>query len=98
MFYWIAFHLGANVLFWHKHNLCRVAFQLRKMKFVGSCCHLRGADSLGSPLLVAHMDAEGRCNEAPWGWGKDPSLCPHPCQRGKCKAMTVLCSLPSGTQ
>lgn len=33
-----------------------------------------------------------------WGWGKDPSLCPHPCQRAKCKTMTVSCSLPRGTQ
>jgi len=31
-------------------------------------------------------------------WGRGPSLCPHLCQRGKCKAMTVPCSLPCGTQ
>lgn len=32
------------------------------------------------------------------GWGKDPALCPRLCQRGKCKAVTAPCSLPSGTQ
>lgn len=30
--------------------------------------------------------------------GKDPSLCSLPCQRGKCKAVTVPCSRPSGAQ
>lgn len=59
MFYWIAFHPGANVLFWHKRYLCRVAFQLGKMGLIGGCCHLSGADGLGPPLLVVHMDAEG---------------------------------------
>lgn len=59
MFYWVAFHPGANVLCLHKHNLCGVAFQLRKSGLVGGCCHLRGADGLGQPLLAVHVNAEG---------------------------------------
>lgn len=59
MFYWVAFHPGANVLFWHKRNLCGVAFQLRKGGLVGGSCHLRGADGLGQPLLAVHVNAEG---------------------------------------
>lgn len=59
MFYWVAFHPGANVLFWHKCSLCGVAFQLGKGGLVGGSCHLRGADGLGQPLLAVHVNAEG---------------------------------------